>query len=129
MDFNWKTITDKNSRKGPDLTKTDNNGLLLTADVLEEIYRNKDFPKGTPKLDVSMKDSKKSRADLWAFAAIVAVRAGIEENNIACDGPGQLKPKGSPACGHIYTLEDDCKLDLTKIGLFEILTIFFSFHN
>ena len=40
-DFN----TNKGQYKGPDVTETDNNGLLWTADVLEEIYTNKDFPK------------------------------------------------------------------------------------
>ena len=39
----------------------------------------------TPVLEESLKDSGKSRADLWAFAAIVAVEFGIENTNLACD--------------------------------------------
>ncbi len=55
--------------KGPNILESDNNGLLFTADLLEEIYTNPNFPFNIPyKLNVSMKDSGKSRADLWAFA-------------------------------------------------------------
>ena len=36
--------TDKNQFNGPDVTLTNNNGLLYVADILEEIYTNKDFP-------------------------------------------------------------------------------------
>ena len=39
-----------------------------------------------PILDVSLFDSGKSRADLWAFATIVAVEFGVETNNAVCDG-------------------------------------------
>ena len=119
MDFNWKSITNKNAKDAPDLIATDNNGLLLTADILEEIYTNPDFPKFSKKsqipnkLEKSMKDSGKSRADLWAFAALVAMRAGLEENNKLCNGPGDLPGRGAnPGCGHIYHLEDKCKIDL-----------------
>ena len=76
----------KNSMKGPNVDKTNNNGLTYTADILEEIYTNPDFPKGTDSLPQSMKDSGKSRADLWAFAALVALQYGVENNNLACEG-------------------------------------------
>ena len=77
-------------KNGPDVTLTNNNGLLYTADILEEIYTNPDFPaKAKVSLDVSMKDSGKSCADLWAFAALVAVQYGINENNLACEGKGK----------------------------------------
>ena len=33
------------NRNAPDLTKTNNNGLLFMADVFEEVYTNPDFPK------------------------------------------------------------------------------------
>ena len=80
--------TSKGQANGPDITITDNNGLLFTADMLEEIYTNANFPKHKklPKLDISMEKSGKSRADLWAFASLVAVEYGIENNNLACDG-------------------------------------------
>ena len=86
-----KYNTDEKIRNGPDVTETDNNGLMWTADVLEEIYTNPDFPSGAPKLEVSMKESGKSRADLWAFAGLLAVYIGIEENNLACNGTPRSK--------------------------------------
>ena len=85
--------TNKGQYNGPDVTVTNNNGLLQVADVLEEIYTNKDFPDrlGVPSLDVSMQESGKSRADLWAFATLMAAHMGIDKNNLACQGkPGSM---------------------------------------
>ena len=59
-------------RKGPEITITDNNGLMYTAQLLEAIYTNPNFPKGTRSLgDKSLKQLNKSRADLWAYATLV----------------------------------------------------------
>ena len=82
-----------NEGTAPDSTSTNNNGLWFTADLLEEIYTDPEFPgiKSIPNLEVSMKDSGKSRADLWAFAGLVAAQMGIEENNLACQGKGLRK--------------------------------------
>ena len=73
--------------KFPDVTKTDHNGLLYTADLLEQVYTNPKFPKikGGVKLKKSMKESGKSRADLWHFAALVAIHYGANNNNLACN--------------------------------------------
>ena len=79
---------------------------------LEKIYIMKDWPKRSPSLPLTLKESGKSRADLWAFAALVAMRAGLEENNKLCNGPGDLPGRGAPGCGHIYHLEDKCKIGL-----------------
>ena len=38
-----------------------------------------------PALNVSLKASGKSRADLWAFAVITALEYAIENNDLACD--------------------------------------------
>ena len=46
---------------------------------------------GLPSLSISMKESGKSRADLWAFAALMAAQVGIEENNLACQGKNSSK--------------------------------------
>ena len=73
-----------------DVKETNNNGLGYTVEILEEIYTNPNFPKHTSKLTKSMKDSNKSRADLWAFAALVATEFGILQNNLACDDKGIL---------------------------------------
>ena len=69
----------------PNAVKTDNSGLELTADILEEIFTNADFPAFAEKLPVSLAESGKSRADLWNFAQAVAVEMGINNNNAMCD--------------------------------------------
>eukprot|EP01063_Lacrimia_lanifica_P012945 TRINITY_DN1963_c0_g1_i1.p1 TRINITY_DN1963_c0_g1~~TRINITY_DN1963_c0_g1_i1.p1 ORF type:complete len:854 (+),score=199.95 TRINITY_DN1963_c0_g1_i1:51-2612(+) len=71
-----------------------NNGLQHIVKLLEEIYVNKDFPSKTPPLPESLRDSGKSRADFWAFAAIVAVEYGIETNNGICASQDFEKPAG-----------------------------------
>ena len=67
-----------------DMKETNNNGLEHAVAILEELYVNPDFPKRTPKLPASLKGSGKSRADLWAFAAKVAVEYATEQNNFQC---------------------------------------------
>ena len=85
--------------QAPEQSSTDNNGLGMTVDVLEEIYTNRDFPKGTPKMETSLAKGGKSRADLWAFAALVAAEWGIERNNHAC--AGIVEPGDKDICQHI----------------------------
>jgi len=95
---------------------TNNNGLTATADILEEVFTNPNFPKGKglPTLDVSMKDSGKSRADLWAFAALVGLYKGIENNNKACDGKAN-----AAVCGHREAFQDGCEVDFPRIPRFQ----------
>ena len=69
----------------PNMNQTDNAGLEFTADILEEIFTNQNFPKKAQSLPVSLAASGKSRADLWNFAQAVAVESGIKENNKQCD--------------------------------------------
>ena len=66
--LNWEgvgtrfTMEDlKYSFKEDDVTETNNNGLEYTVAVLEELYTNKNFPSGAPKLSESLKSSGKSR--------------------------------------------------------------------
>ena len=71
--------------------ETDNRGLDVVAKSLEYLYTTTDMPAkhskvGAPALNVSLQASGKSRADLWAFAAMVAVKFGIDNNNKACKG-------------------------------------------
>ena len=71
--LNWEgvgtTFEDSaNSRKYKDVGATDNNGLRQTAEVLEAIYTVANFPGRSPVLSKSLKESGKSRADLWALA-------------------------------------------------------------
>ena len=53
--------------------------------VLEVMYTTLDYPKVAPALNVSLKDSGKSRADFWAFAAHVALERTIERANWGCE--------------------------------------------
>lgn len=61
-----------------------NNGLNITAQVLEGIYTERTFPSRVPILPRSLQESGKSRADLWAFATLVAVEFSMELNNNVC---------------------------------------------
>jgi len=64
---------------------TDNRGLDGAAIALELIYTTLDWPFQNPSLDVSLRQSGKSRADLWQFAGLVALELGLERANRACD--------------------------------------------
>ena len=55
-----------------------------TVEMLEAVYTVPDFPSQSPVLATSLMESGKSRADLWALAAIVAVEYGIETNDDKC---------------------------------------------
>ena len=68
------------------MNATNNNGLRHSVEVLEALYTLPDFPPNTPVLAASLRDSGKSRADLWALAGIVAVEYGVEANNRKCRG-------------------------------------------
>ena len=79
--------------------ETDNNNLLWVARVLEMIYEYDQlelplFTKDTPEMykDLprdtitgSLKETGKSRADLWAFAGMTAVELGVQFHNSICD--------------------------------------------
>ena len=68
----------------PRSTKTTNNKLQLTARSLELIYTVTDWPPGAPVLSVSLKESGKSRADLWQFAGNVGLENAIGKTNDNC---------------------------------------------
>ena len=95
--LNWKGVGSRtwdstNSWKYPNVGNTSNNGLGPTVQVLEELYNNRKFPKGSPALDQPLRASGKSRADLWALAGILSVEFGIETNNQVCDGTYENNP-------------------------------------
>ena len=89
--------------------ETNNNGLRHTVEVLEAIYTVSSFPQGAPELPVSLKESGKSRADLWALAGIVAVEFGIETNNLVCEDPESIHDQ----CHHLQG-EAGCEVNLVK---------------
>merc|ERR1711953_828715 len=120
QEYNDKGMPIKNSgtkmgdMKFPDVTKTDHNGLLYTADLLEVVYTDPAFPKikGVV-LEKSMKESGKSRADLWHFAALVAIHYGANNNNLACNF------KSPDTCGHYRYWADDCEMSLKALNSFK----------
>ena len=68
----------------PPVQEGDNNKLDRLVFYLEKIYTDRKWPKGAPKLKKSLKESGKSRADFWQFAANVALERTIERANYAC---------------------------------------------
>jgi len=94
--YNDKDSGDKRNMDRPDAVSGTNNGLAMSADMLELIWTDKDWPPSTPSLPESLQASGKSRADLWAFAALVATDYAMAENNKACRSE-------STKCGHLYT--------------------------
>merc|ERR1719282_1827363 len=103
-----------NTKYGQDpntnMLKTNNAGLEHTADILEEIFINKNFPSTAVALEESLADSGKSRADLWTFASTVAVEWGVDRNNNGCDG-GDTFGDLTKGCKHLRAKEADCKIE------------------
>ena len=101
----------------PDSLIGNNNGLGHSAWVLEQIYTDPAFPNSvtgfthTPNLDVSLKASGKSRADLWAFAALTAVEYTIESHNLVCTRTNNYTVEGQ--CDY-RSGTDECKLTLPR---------------
>ena len=99
--LNWAGMGTKfddapGQKKYKDVGLTDNNGLRNTVEILEAMYQVKSFPNGAPTLTKSLRESGKSRADLWALAGIVAVEYGIETNNMKC-----RDPSSTGGCHHL----------------------------
>ena len=117
MDFRYE---DKpGSWRYKDVTRTSNTNLDFTMEVLHHIYIDKDFPRDSihnspmaPSLNVSLEDSGKSRADLLAFAAIVAVEFSIETNNMVCDGTYNNNP--SVQCHQEQGKPLDCIVEMPR---------------
>ena len=98
LNFNGMfTIFNIDERPGPDsysksrktnlpynMGMGNNNNLAATADFLEEIYTNVGWGKQKGALTVSLKDSGKSRADLWAYTTLVASQFFMDRNNMKC---------------------------------------------
>ena len=59
-----------------------------------------------------MRKSGKSRADLWAFAAIVAVEYTTETNNRVCDGIHNENP--IPQCNYKILSGKKCRVDFPR---------------
>jgi len=100
-----------------DIKETNNNGLEYTVAVLEQLYTDPEFPPNTDTLPVSLKASGKSRADLWAYAAKVAVEYTTEENNYNCqsrpsDWSGSWVGSANDCLRNVG--EDDCEVKMPR---------------
>ena len=95
---------------------SDNNGLGPIVRELELVYRETDYPTLAPKLGQSLFESGKSRADLWAYAAIVGVEYGIETNNLACDN---IRDERVPQVSCIHDDGDACKVKPSREFVFQ----------
>ena len=60
-------------------------------------------------MPASLAERGLSRADLWAFAAIVAVEWGLDRNNAACAGSDWTGPTAGGRCGHLRAGRPDCE--------------------
>ena len=66
---------------------TNNNKLQMAARTLELIFesdKNFNWPPGTESFECSLRNSGKSRADLWAFAGQVGLERAISFTNTNC---------------------------------------------
>ena len=94
----------------PNVDKSNNNGLEDAVALLERIYTEPDFPIGrAPSLSISLRDSGKSRADLWAFSAIAAVEYTTETNNKVCEGNFDHNP--GVTCNYKVMNGKSCHID------------------
>lgn len=79
MDF--FTTESPQYRATPVQYHTTNNKLQMSARSLELIYTNATWPPGALSLPESLKESGKSRADLWQFAGNIALEMAINITN------------------------------------------------
>ena len=118
MGFMLKNFAHANSVFGEDqvprhyyepTTRSTNNDLSRIVEYLEKIYTTTDWPASAPSLDNSLKNAGNSRADLWAFAGLVALELSIERANWACDYDFNARQQVTLLEGR-----DKCDIKLTK---------------
>jgi len=102
------------TRREENLDEGNNNGLEGVVKILEQVYTDKDQPGASPSLDVSLRDSGKSRADFWAFAAMMAVEFGKDTTNIACiEGDSSERIPNFSLCLHNFG-EPTCSVTMPR---------------
>ena len=115
--LNWEGVEDalnitKYGYNNPPVEFTNNKGLEEIVDLFERIYKDPSYPFNVPAMSESLFESGKSRADLWSYAAIVAVEFSMEVNNIACKD--QFDDRVPPiTCMHKLG-EEDCLIKSDK---------------
>jgi len=66
----------------------------------------------------SLRTAGKSRADLWAFASLVAIEEGIQRQNWACDGDRRSPHNGPIMCTQ-FEGEPGCKVSPSRPFIFQ----------
>ena len=92
--YRGPTIIEQVPRKRPEwvgawpkFKETTNNKLQLSVRSLELIYTLTDWPPKSKALVESLRESGKSRADLWQFAANIALEKTVNTTNAYCHMP------------------------------------------
>jgi len=103
----------------PKFKETTNNKLQLSVRSLELIYTLTDWPPKSKALPESLRESGKSRADLWQFAANIALEKTINITNSYCHVPklpNNNNDFASPAEWMLSAIEgeDKCEMRLEK---------------
>jgi len=97
----------------------DNNNMIMTVLALEHVFKDSNLGDN----GLSLMDAKKSRADLWSLAGIVAIEYSVNENNLACTAanlPWTRRGTGARGCGRRDMDEPlgtnlDCYVDMPNI--------------
>jgi len=102
----------------PKFKETTNNKLQLSVRSLELIYTLTDWPPKSKVLPESLRESGKSRADLWQFAANIALEKTINITNTYCHTPyvpikDSLRPTAEWMLSAIEG-ENTCEMRLEK---------------
>ena len=88
------------------LEERKNNNMAMTVLALEHIY-TRDYSLGDGNItheQMTLINSGKSRADLWALAGIVAIEISVNKNNLACNSStANWTPPGN-AAGYVTKL-------------------------
>ena len=84
------------------LEKSDNNNMDQIVAKLELIYTTIDWPFVNPSLNASLRQSGRSRADLWNLASMVALERTIERANRACDLDFHARQQVPDNCSSIF---------------------------
>ena len=90
-----------------------NNGLQYPVATLERLFTDKSFPKNAPKLKKSLKKIGVSRADLWAFASLVALDEVLKTTKSRCRAGWVKETMCGYPCDHKIT---DDVLTMFKTG-------------
>ena len=111
MDFTKDNDPFKQIGATPTQFHTTNNKFQMSARSLELIYTDKNWPPGATSLPESLKNSGKSRADLWQLAGYVGLELAIIGSNKSGQQFGNHTAETN-LCAEIGN--ENCKMTLAK---------------